>query len=210
MSLRSEIEKIFDGKAFERPLFYTYKCGLRMELSEGGYYLDQFLTAHRKALEVCSHIFRQDEDMTVCFKFYGRPALISFLAKFRQLRDLDLFPFTEKEHWVEPDEREYEWEVEENSQEWVWHYLAFNASPELLTNALWLAFTSDFGPIRPRADAMVYLFNLNKEILVFPYDDRGMDIVGPNRPLLGELYNRFNHYLLDFDRKEMDASFSQS
>jgi hypothetical protein len=36
MQLQKEIEAIFEGKAFLRPLFYSYPGGLRFELSEGG------------------------------------------------------------------------------------------------------------------------------------------------------------------------------
>jgi hypothetical protein len=53
----------------------------------------------------------------------------------------------------------------------------------------------------------VYLFNIPEQIMVLPYDDRGMDVAGPNRPLLKELYEAFSHYLLDYDRAAMDAVF---
>jgi hypothetical protein len=79
----------------------------------------------------------------------------------------------------------------------LWHDIAFKAPTEYLINALWCAFSSDFGCIEPNPMADIYLFNLDKEVMVWPYDDRGMDIVGP-----------FEHYLLDYDREAMDAVFS--
>lgn len=209
MSLRDQIDRMFDGRAFQLPLFYSYKGGLRFELSEGEHYLSQFLTAHRKCLEVCQQIFERDDDLTVCVKFYARPALLSCLSTLRVLRDLELLPITEKEHWLEKAETESNWDDKKECQEYVWHHIAFKAPPKHLTNALWLAFASDFGPIKPRASVDVYLFNLEKSILVWPYDDRGMDIVGPNKALLRRLYRQFNHYLLDYDRQIMDASFKQ-
>jgi len=36
MNLELEIESIFEGKAFFRPLFYSYPGGLRFALSETG------------------------------------------------------------------------------------------------------------------------------------------------------------------------------
>lgn len=68
MSIRAHIEKKLDGKAFERPLFYSYEGGLRFELPEGGNYLNQFLTDHRKAMEICSQVFSACEDITICVK----------------------------------------------------------------------------------------------------------------------------------------------
>lgn len=43
--------------------------------------------------------------------------------------------------------------------------------------------------------------------MVFPYDDRGMDVVGPNKNLLLQLYRQHHPYLLDYDRDAMDATF---
>ena len=43
-----------------------------------------------------------------------------------------------------------------------------------------------------------------------PYDDRGMDVIGPNHALLADLYHRFNERLLDYDRARMDGFFASS
>ena len=45
MDLKHEIETIFEGRAFLRPLFYNYPGGLRFELAEGGTAIEQFLLA---------------------------------------------------------------------------------------------------------------------------------------------------------------------
>lgn len=55
---------------------------------------------------------------------------------------------------------------------------------------------------------MLYLLiNLDKQLAVFPYDVRGMDVVGENDEQLLKLYREFNNYLLDYDRDTMDARF---
>jgi hypothetical protein len=204
MNIRSQIETKFDGKAFKRPLFYNFEGGLRFELSEGGNYLNQFLTAHRKGMEVCSQIFNGCENITICIRVYGGKTLLSSLSILKSLREVGLYPVSGKEHWSEFDE---EWHGDEDYAESLWHYIAFQAPSESLVNALWCALASDFGYIEPSPMADVYLFNLDKEVMVFPYDDRGMDIVGPNKPFLKEQYEKFSCYLLDYDREAMDAVF---
>lgn len=77
MNLRSEIETIFDGKAFLRPLFYSYPGGLRFELSEGGFAIDRFLLALRKATTICADIFHPDGPVTVCVRAIGNPNLFA-------------------------------------------------------------------------------------------------------------------------------------
>jgi hypothetical protein len=67
----------------------------------------------------------------------------------------------------------------------------------------------DFGAIQPRANCAVYLFNLPKRVMVFPYDDRGMDVVGANTELLLQLYQRHHAWLLDHDRAAMEATFGR-
>ncbi|MEQ4512514.1 MAG: DUF3885 domain-containing protein [Dickeya sp.] len=44
-------------------------------------------------------------------------------------------------------------------------------------------------------------------VQLFPYDDRGMDVIGDNPSQLSDLYQRFNHYLLDNDRPLMDRYY---
>lgn len=66
----------------------------------------------------------------------------------------------------------------------------------------------DFSAIQPKPNCILYLFNLKKHVMVFPYDDRGMDVVGPNKNLLLQLYRLHHTYLLDYDRHTMDTTFS--
>ncbi len=206
MEIRRKIETIFGGNLFDGQLFYLYPGGLRFELSEGGHFLHQFLTAHRKGLEICKQALSPENDMTVCFKIFGQKYLFATLSVIRELKHSGLFIATPKEHWTV---REEEWKDDEEYANCLWHYLAFQVPLELLPNILWCAFSSDFGIIKPNPGARVYLFNFKKNIMIHPYDDRGMDIVGPNKRLLKELYHDFNGYLLDYDRAAMDAVFSK-
>lgn len=204
MNIKENIESIFSDKAFQWPLFYQYPGGLRFKLSEEGTYINQFITAHQKGMEVCNAVFNQSNSITICIKISGGKSLLSTLSTLRSLRDAEIYPLSDKEHWTDFDD---EWRKEENFSDCLWHYIAFNIPTEHLTNALWCAIASDFGFIKPAPRAAVYLFNLDRKIMIHPYDDRGMDIVGPNKQFLKMLYHNFGHYLLDYDRKAMDAVF---
>ena len=123
----------------------------------------------------------------------------------RALREAGIYPASDKEHWSERDEELCE---DEEFADSVWHHIAFKIPCEYLLNALWCALSADFGScLKPNPMAGIYLFNLDKGVMVFPYDDRGMDVVGPNKSLLKMLYDQFDHYLLDYDREAMDAEF---
>ena len=68
MSIQSTIASVFAGRAFLRPLFYSYPGGLRFELSERGSFNQQFLTAQQKASQICSDLFNDGELPTVCLR----------------------------------------------------------------------------------------------------------------------------------------------
>ncbi|MDF0732408.1 DUF3885 domain-containing protein [Pseudomonas entomophila] len=88
--------------------------------------------------------------------------------------------------------------------------LTFEVPVSLLETLLWCALAKDFRVIQPNPGCDVYLFNLNNKILAFPYDDRGMDVVGSNRELLFALYEKHQRYLLESDHPEISAMFSAS
>jgi hypothetical protein len=50
----------------------------------------------------------------------------------------------------------------------------------------------------------VYLFDLERGLLLHPYDDRGLDLAAVTLEALRPFYAEFNGWLLDFDRPRMD------
>lgn len=199
MSLCREIETKFDGKAFQRPLFYAYPQGLRFELSEGGSAIEQFLCALRKALAICSDIFDLNGTLVVCIRFWSNASLFACRAVIAELHSAGI-EFPQKRCvWSEPVEDKSFADATSPAR---WVNIAFEIPTTLLQNLLWCALATDFGNIRPRPGCLVYLIDLKKEILVFPYDDRGMDVVGPNKALLSTLYVKHTHDLLDYVRPQ--------
>ena len=199
MDYRTAIEETFLGRAFLRPLFYSYPGGLRFALSEGGHAIDQFLTAHQKAAEICRDLFPCDGHLTICLQAYHfQESKFAYRSALRDLATVGIKIPQLRSIWLE--------EVAEESSLFV----AFSASNALLPRLLWCALAADFGSIRPRAQCTVYLFNLDTSVMALPYDDRGMDVVGPNPSLLEKLYRKHSAYLLEHDREAMRASFEQS
>lgn len=205
MDLRTDIDLTFSSKAFARPLFYSYPGGLRFELSEGGTAIEQFLLAMSKATEICTDIFNDTEVIPVCLKSWSSGSAFSHRPQLTELKAAGIAIPKQKNMWVEVERGEGSPDDAD-----CWLYLAFEVPKEQLQNLLWCALATGFGSIRPNPDCMVYLFNLQKRIMVYPYDDRGMDVVGPNQDYLATLYRAFGRYLLEYDRPLMEASFSAS
>ena len=86
--------------------------------------------------------------------------------------------------------------------------MAFELPLAKLQNLLWCALAGDFGPLHPNPHCLVYLLNIEKEIIIHPYDDRGMDIIGGNFSELRDLYKKYNSWLLGYDLEVMNTTFS--
>ncbi len=103
MSHRDEINSTFGESALKSPIFYRNPGGLRFELSTGGTFIHQFLTAYRKANEICSYIYPNQSDLILCAEYFGEKKENDILKVARSLRELQLWPKTKKQHWFEPE-----------------------------------------------------------------------------------------------------------
>jgi hypothetical protein len=206
VNLRNFIETTFDGRAFCRPLFYNYPGGLRFELSEGGTAIEQFLLAIQKAREICGDLFKPSDTIIVCLRRHTtqNESAFSLRPALSDLKEAGVTIPRERSIWTDPLERG-DW-FDENDAEF-WFNVAFKIPNSLIQNLLWCAFAKDFGSIRPNPHGMVYFFNLEKRVMVFPYDDRGMDAVGPNHALLNSVFQKNRRYLLEYDLATMLQTF---
>jgi Domain of unknown function (DUF3885) len=208
MNLREQIETTFKDEIFDRPLFYRYPQGLRFELSEGENSIEQFLRAHRKALTICEDIFVSESELVVCIRFWNDNdgSIFANRILLRELRSAGIKPNRDRCIWPpkinNDDMHDY----------YTTNCIAFSVPRTQLQNLLWCALGTSFQAIRPNpgylTGCLIYLFNMTKKIAVFPYDDRGMDVVGENRDELLSLYKKYNHHLLDCNRGTMETNFS--
>ncbi|WDU64802.1 DUF3885 domain-containing protein [Pseudomonas poae] len=205
MTLKHRILQTFGENIFDRPLFYTYPGGLRFELSEAGNSIERFLTALRKATAICQKIFTAEDSLVITLRVHSGSNAFNHRQTLRSLRSAEIHIPAQRWIWSEEIDPG-DWLSESEPEYWL--NLAFEAPVALLETCLWCALASDFHAIKPSPWCDFYLFNLDKSILVLPYDDRGMDVVGPNKELLSALYRAHQAYLLDYDRPIMDHTFS--
>lgn len=58
-----------------------------------------------------------------------------------------------------------------------------------------------------RYSSQVYFYNRTKKLLFHPYDDRGADLIGPDRETLRPFYESLTQLLLDWNREDMDRKW---
>ncbi len=99
------------------------------------------------------------------------------------------------------------WHVEDDEDEDFYrHFILFELDLKYLKNLIWGAMAQDMG-IRPQLSGRVYIYGKRCGVLAQPYDDRGMDLVAEKGRTLDSVYKKYNHYLLDYDREEMDRVY---
>lgn len=54
----------------------------------------------------------------------------------------------------------------------------------------------------------IYLMNLSKKMIFHLYDDRGCDLIAADAERLRPVYEGLQHWLLDYDRPQMDRLFA--
>jgi len=53
----------------------------------------------------------------------------------------------------------------------------------------------------------IYFVNITKKMIYHLYDDRGCDVLASDKEDLRYLYQEYNDWILDYDRKEIDQLF---
>ncbi len=197
------IAKQFGAEWCESVLFHSYPQALRFELSAGGHRIDQFLVAHKRALAVVQDSFRDVDDLHLAVKIFiesKTPGVVSLLECFRGLRDCGL-PLPHRDT-IRTSQSSYDEEV--------WYsVMVMRLRQSELARALWPPLGLDH-MTEPLLVACIYILSPKLGILVHPYDDRGMDIIGPNKSKLKEIYSRHRSWLLPHNLDAMDRSFGKT
>jgi hypothetical protein len=124
----------------------------------------------------------------------------------RELRIAGIIVPKAKDVWVET-----EVVTDDEDESGCWVSCAFELPTAKLQNLLWCAVTADFGSsLRPNPRCRVYLLNLDKGVVVHPYDDRGMDVISRRSSALAGLYERHKDLLLEYDMEAMRGTFAGS
>ncbi|MET0400249.1 MAG: DUF3885 domain-containing protein [Longimicrobiaceae bacterium] len=190
---------VFGERALEDGVFYLNEPALRFELSRGGSRVEQFTQAYDRAREIARFAFRDSASLVAVLAWPGGGPAVRHLSVFRALRACGVRTGRPRSCWTRgfADDGEVETRI----------LAAFRVDASALDGLLWGALGVDLG-IRPRLPARVYLADPERGLLLHPYDDRGMDAIGPDRERLRELFARFQDCLLDYDLARMEAFFA--
>lgn len=206
MSLKDQVIERFGNKAFSmRPTFYNNEGALRFELGVGDDRLTYLITAFQRLNTVLDDLGFKDQPVGIAASIYtyssteeepAPPLHLQLLPLARMIWNCNLGKFKKSELLLIPTDETCSCATHISQT----NLNDFSVSRSILDHLL-----RDFGG--SNNTPLLMLFNLDLGIMINPYDDRGMDIFGPNRDLLKMLYNKRNDWLLDYDREQMDSYY---
>ena len=207
---QSFLSNNFRGLKIRKGLFYNWSIGLRFDLQVGRTDTEDYF---KEVIGRASTLFETAFDKADNIFF----ALIEYKHKrrkirfgnyaFRQVRNLDKskVAYFKVKHLYEDNRFDQR-----------------NVAVTKLTvdrinykNLFTAIGNSDFTARKPRLDnesfssKEIYFINIDKELILNMYDDRGLDIIASNIETLRPIYTKHNDWILDYDRHQIDKHFAK-
>ncbi len=192
----------YAGRPSERiwhPLFYTYPWGLRFELGDPS--LDDKAAYIQSALDRGQRIwleaFSTEDEVLVIFDATPEPELKQQLCGCRMQRIR-----TRCMPACPGDATEYE-------EQYFYRYLYTASAGRIPFLAILTKIVEGelFSETKVYSSS-VYFYNRTKKLLFHPYDDRGADLIGPDRESLRPFYQSLRALLLEWNREDMDRKWN--
>jgi hypothetical protein len=207
---RKFLHEHFNGIRIKRALFYSGDFGIRFNLQEGDTNTDEyFQEVQKRAITIFENIFDKSDLIFVVFmdhKYKRRKIRFSNFV-FKQIEKLEKSEIgytVEKQLYFPYDKHD------------ISNVAIVKTTLDRVDfkNIIVAISHLDFPSRQPRfdnngmfTDKEVHFININKKIIFNMYDDRGLDIIAPHKETLLPFYEKFNDWILDYDREEIDKQF---
>lgn len=201
----------FQNLLVEKPLFYNSKIGIRFEIGDPK--IDYFQEKKRylngvylRSIVLFEEIFKPETDIIIVidahrFSMYNedpndvKKVLLNYISN-KDLHNKITFC---KSSYIEDDE-----------QFDKFTYLLQCKVKDINYRDLLKAIGNQDMGVNPSFEDYVFFININDNIVYNLYDDRGLDLVSSEISSLELIYLKYGDWILDYDRKRIDKTFSKS
>ncbi len=218
--LEQFMKKHFDDLVLAPGLFYSWRYGLRFEISNPDLSFQEkanLKQVYERSTDIFKRVFDENDEVLLVTNIYCHKA-----DTFLQSKPLNVYrkyvknrkSINKLRHDVLPS---IEWDDEESDEynNEVTHRFIFQCKKsEVRYTQLLLAISyEDFGHQSrilkgfPRNGYDIFFVNISKKIIYHLYDDRGCDVIAADRENIRLLYEVRNEWILDYDRDKIDSTF---
>lgn len=199
----------FSGLQLKSPLFYSSAIAIRFEL--GGNLEEQSRVERviHRALSIFNEINQPTDDvyLTVFVDSWGENPVASFEKDVYEL----FLAYASGVRTEDIDKREQEFrykDPDENDDDTVTlRYCTKVKVKDLKVEELLGAIANREMGYEPRIIGDIFLVNETKKSIFYVYDNRGMDVVADDTKTLRTVYDKYNNWILDYDRSRIDKIF---
>jgi hypothetical protein len=200
MDVFVELERKLGPDALSQGLFYCHRYALRLELSQGGTRLEQFISAMDRVRVLVDDLFAASPLVTAVVRSFIAGAEDDGML-YAELRELGVEVPREaprRTRRITPDDSDAPLALEIALQ-------LPPRGPEMLA-LLWAVCGADHG-VKPCASVELYLVDLARALVFHPCDDRGADIVAAEPGPLLPTWRCRHAWALDYDLARMTSTF---
>lgn len=206
---RQFLQNNFAGLKLRNPLFYSWNYGLRFDLQDE-YKLtdneDYFVEVIKRATAIFETVFEPSDKLYFVFKDYRhcREKIRPTNYVFKQIEKLEKneIHYTREKFMYYPND------------EYNVALICLTVNRINYKNILTAIGNTDFTVRQPRLDGQgastskeIYFLNISKRLIFNMYDDRGLDIIATEKKILRPIYEKYNDWILDYDRERIDKQF---
>lgn len=212
LQLEEYMKEKFPNLELKPPLFYNWNISIRFELGvewDKAYDYPNnpyILRCYKRAITLFESVHSPSDDIYVVVDVndYDKGKNIN-----RRLKNFP--PFVDKSLLYKLNHKVIPYVFPEDDKEGLYKTHRFilkcRTSDFKYIPLLKAICNHDLG-IKPSFFNRVYFVNTNKNTIFHVYDDRGCDLLATSPETIRDLYKKYNDWILDFDRLEIDKVFN--
>ncbi|MGM7682245.1 DUF3885 domain-containing protein [Cytobacillus sp. Hm23] len=212
MKLNDFMQETFPNLELRPPLFYSWDTGIRFELGvdwkkEYDYLNNPYvLGCYQRAITLFEALHSSTDDIFVVMDVndFNQGKNIK-----RQLTNFS--PYVKKSLLYTLKHQIIPYIFPEDDEEGTYRTHRFTLKckfTEFKYKRLLMALCNHELGIKPSIYHRVYFININKKTIYHVYDDRGCDLLATSPETIRGMYNRYNNWILDYDKPEINKVFN--
>ncbi|MGU3472214.1 DUF3885 domain-containing protein [Paenibacillus sp. D51F] len=205
------LSSTFPRLQLKSPLFYSSEIAIRFELGGNLNERSRVERVIHRALSIFNEFNQRTDEvyLTVFVDSWDENPVASFekdvyelfLAYASGVRNEDIDKLEQEFRYKDPDENGDDDTI-------TLRYCTKVKVKDLKVEELLGAIANREMGYEPRIVGDIFLVNETKKSIFYLYDDRGMDVVADDTRTLRAVYEKYNNWILDYDRSRIDKIFS--
>ncbi|MGE6376041.1 DUF3885 domain-containing protein [Peribacillus muralis] len=211
IKVRDYLHTAFPGLTMAHSLYHQWGIRIHFELGDGIYQfrgdgslnLDRFDMVYSQALSIFNSLFSDQDDLFLVTNVYENKPHHTSKVYQRYIKNKDLKFLLKQETFISTDEED------EGISQFCLPCRKRDIRYPLLIQA---TCNEDFS-LKPKLGNPysqypdVYFINATKHLIFFIYDDRGCEVIANDKETLRPVYEKYNEWVSEYNRKEIEAIF---